>query len=221
MKEVYTRGFLSDVFMVLGSAFFLFIIVQPFLTGSGQPPIGGGGYYLVNYYSFKMVGKGYAYTYHNYASLNVESYFGGYWFNPTPWMIWHLPFNSFILLATFILQVSTLILGFITLLTKPRMRLIPLISSITTVFFLTWLYVTMDPQHAPLASYQQQWRLADGYWFILAPIVLFSLSTIVALANHAQQQRMSMNRTRAQTHSVQFGTLLENNFCCRDCQDKR
>ena len=194
MKEVYTRGFLSDIFMVLGSAFFLFIIFQPFLTGSGQPPIGGGGYYLVKYYSFKMVGRGYAYTYHNYASLNVEFYSGGYWFNQTPWMIWHLPLDSYILMATFVLQVTTMILGFVTLLMKSRMRLMPLISSITTVLFLTWLYLTIDPQDVPLASYLRQWSLANGYWFTFAPIMCFSLSTAVALAHRAQQQRTSMNR---------------------------
>jgi hypothetical protein len=196
MKKVEKRDFLSDILVVLGSAFFLFIITQPFLTGSGQPPIGGGGYYSAEYYSFKMDGRGYAYTYHNYASLNVKFDFGGYWFNQTRWIIWSLPLGSYILMATFVLQVSTMILGFVTLLMKPKMRFMPLIFSITTALFLTWLYLTMDPQHAPLAQYQQQWSLANGYWFTFVSIACFSLSAIVALTHRTQQQHMSTNRQK-------------------------
>jgi hypothetical protein len=202
MKEFYKRDFLSDILMVLGSAFFLFIIVQPFLAGSGQPPLGGGGYASAKYYSFKMIGRGYAYTYHDYALLNVESDFGGYWFNQTPWMIWRPPLDSYILMATFVLQVITMILGCITLLTKSKVRFIPLISSITTVFFLTWLYLTMNPQDAPLAQYQQQWSLANGYWFTFVSIVFFSLSTIFGLVHRAQQQHQENSDLRSEKRFV-------------------
>lgn len=166
--------------MVFGSALLIFVILQPFLTGSGQPPIGGGGYYSAEYYSFKVVARGWYYHNYNYPSLYVELTFGDYWFKPTRWMMWNAPVDPYLLMATFLLEVSTLLIGLVCLVLKQKIRLLVLIPSVVTLILLSWFCFNINPQGVPLATYEQEWSIANGYWFTVASNLFFAFSAILS-----------------------------------------
>jgi hypothetical protein len=135
------------------------------------------------FYSFRV---DYDVNIHPWSASFNDYWWGGSWLHthsvsPVP----------YILIAIFVLQISTLILGFRTLLMKPKMRFIPLISSVATASFMTWLYLALY-----MDGIYQRWNLAIGYWLTYASILCFSMSIILGhVFSFARASAHHNNRT--------------------------
>jgi hypothetical protein len=192
VNESRSRRFGADTLMVLASALFLLITVQPVLTLSkwsvpdycGMPrPV---DFLHTDFYSFKS----------DYLDRNdFSTSFADYWFGNESWQhIEHDRFSDYlsrdisryvhytysvspiptVLFWVFVLQISTPILGFVILPMKPRKRLIPLIPCLVTVFLMTWIYLAIYKH-----GVYQLWSLATGYWLTCVSSICYSVSIIL------------------------------------------
>jgi hypothetical protein len=173
------RDFLSDTLLVLGVATVLLSIVQPFLIFDVTPRIFDRWgnlrptpFVQADYFTFKV-------TYDPGEVYSRSEFWNAYWFNNGGGLyVGAGPSVAYFLIATFAIQILTLVLGIATLSLKPRMRIVPLVLCLSIAFLLTWVFFLHTGESS--RGFVYSWNLGDGYWLTLASALFLSTSLILA-----------------------------------------
>ena len=164
--------FLSDVLLLSACCVFLVSTLNPFLTVPyhfsrwGNMPVICR--FTVTYSSYKAtVGNGF----------RTEAFFGDYWFSHIESEIGFLGV-SWVLIAMFLLQILTLVSGFVSLLKIHKARIIPFILSLSVILLMVYVFVQGQKRTLYLAGYER------GYWLVYPSMFLFLLASILSLATN-------------------------------------
>jgi len=166
-------NFLSDVLLISACYLFLLSIPAPFLTVPyysrrwGYVPVITE--FTVTYWSYKAVVAN---------GIESKAFFGNYWLSPSDSRVGFIGVSWF-LAGIFLLQVLTLISGSISLFKKRKARIIPFVSSLSTLILMVQVYVQADKWTLALIEYE------SGYWLIYPSMFLFLLASILIQRTHA------------------------------------
>lgn len=182
--------FLSDTILVSTCCLLLISMVEPFLTTNlvrstwrNLPVITNVS---VTYWSYKaIVSVG------NYHELLI---FNNYWFNQNedaPIVIRDI---LIFLITMFLTQISTLVLGLLSLfLGKKELRIIPLISSGIAVILMIRIYMELTATLISSIKYEA------GYWLIYPSTFLFLFAFILSFTVKERKTTSTMHTSYAQT----------------------
>ena len=172
MDKATLRAFSSDTLLVFGLAILLLSTVLPFLTFTLSPIFHPTMPFLVLFSQADL--STFSVTYDANARYSHSEFFDAYWLHS--WLATHYSLPVSYLVATFALQVATLLVGFATFFTKKLPRAVTLTLSLTVILLLTWALrvVTTDVLYRV--------DVAIGYWLNF-PSILCVLTSIILKRN--------------------------------------
>jgi len=164
--------FLSDVLLLSALCLFLISVLSPFMTVQYRfiiPGVGGAPIFRafeVTYWSFSaVIGDG----------IVTKAFFGDYWFGSNDALAVSSGI-SWVLILIFVLQVATLVVGFLSLLRIKKLRIFPFVSSSVMIALMVYAFVQASQLGYSLGTY------GLGYWFVYLSAFLFLSSSILGLA---------------------------------------
>lgn len=163
--------FSSDFLLLSACIIFLFTFLEPFMTVSylfsrwGQMPVIRS--FTVTYWSYKAIIDN---------SAGTQVLIGNYWFGNADAALTKFLGVSWILVAIFLLQVFTLIIGLISLLKFKKARFIPFVSSLAVMSLMIYVFAQASKWTLGIARYE------PGYLLMYLSIFLFFYAFILSLA---------------------------------------
>jgi hypothetical protein len=129
---------------------------------------------MANYYfsrwGYMPVIRNFIVTYWSYKAFlgnGNEVFLNSYWFNNGDPALANYSGISWILVAIFLLQIITLGSGMFSLLKAKKIRIIPFVSSMVTIFLMIQVYLRTSEVSLGLQRYQL------GYWLTYPSMFLF------------------------------------------------